>query len=493
VLADGSGLLWMGPTGDASGQKWRLVDRGGGKYALQTSYLGECFSLDIVNDGTNTTPCLVPTGGSGGQHWTLTPRPDGTCRLVNDLTGPDRFLGIDAGTRDPVLGPGDDSGQHWTLDRLGQVPGIVSIPDLPAEPDLDKTEGPTNFSRFARPRRVVKAVMIFVDFPDAPAGSVSAAVTADHLLGHGRAQQLFHDQSYGQLTLDVTVRSDLGWRRLSKPSTHYDILKFEQHRSYISDAAALFRPAEIKFPSYQMVFVVPPKRASFPLSPAFTPLVGSEASCPGGGTIRHAVTFGADSYKNGYINLVHEVGHLFGLPDLYPKDGGAWNSKAGCWAIMSDIFHSISFLGWHRHKNGWLPASRATYINAATSAWYGTLSPLSGSCGLSMVVLPVDDVHHPSQVFVIELAQPVLGTNGKYWGEGVLVYTVDARIDTLKSPVAIIPRKVSDSPDYGYLYEAPYGVGDVAHSPEPGPVTLTVTVLQKFGSCYNVKIEYLRA
>jgi hypothetical protein len=73
----------MGTSDDSSGQRWRLVDHGGGKYALQTSYLDECFSLDVVNDGTNTTPCLAPTGGFSGQNWTLTPRPDGTCRLVN--------------------------------------------------------------------------------------------------------------------------------------------------------------------------------------------------------------------------------------------------------------------------------------------------------------------------------------------------------------------------------------------------------------------------
>ena len=85
LLPDGSGQLWMGTSDDSSGQRWRLVDHGGGKYALQTSYLGECFSLNVVNDGTNTTPCLAPTGGFSGQNWTLTPRPDGTCRLVNDL------------------------------------------------------------------------------------------------------------------------------------------------------------------------------------------------------------------------------------------------------------------------------------------------------------------------------------------------------------------------------------------------------------------------
>ena len=39
VNPDGSGRLMMAPTGDSTGQLWSLVDRGGGKYALQTSYL----------------------------------------------------------------------------------------------------------------------------------------------------------------------------------------------------------------------------------------------------------------------------------------------------------------------------------------------------------------------------------------------------------------------------------------------------------------------
>jgi M6 family metalloprotease-like protein len=84
--------------------------------------------------------------------------------------------------------------------------------------------------------------------------------------------------------------------------------------------------------------------------------------------------------------VVHEVGHLTDLPDLYPAGGSAPDSKAGCWDIMSDIFHSVSFLGWHRHKNGWLDPSRATYLQGSTT-WYGTISPLSGQCGLSMIVL----------------------------------------------------------------------------------------------------------
>jgi hypothetical protein len=490
VVPDGSGRLKMEVTGDHGGQFWRLVARSDGKYALQTAYLGECFSLDVVNDGINTTPFLGPTGDFTGQLWTLTPWADGTYRLTSDFTGPDVSLDTHGDTHEPYLNTGDHTGQHWRLTNVGPVTGTVPIPALDPKGEVEQTEGPTDFTRFARPRGVVKAVMIFVDFPDAPARKSTADVR-HHLLGRGKAQQLYHEQSYGRLTLDVTVRSDLGWRQMSKPSTSYDLLKFKSQRSYISAAAGLFRPAEIRFSDYQMVFVVAADTPHFPLSPAFTPLAGWEASSPSG-KIRLAVTLGHDSYKNRYINLVHEIGHLFGLPDLYVAGQTVDQSKVGCWSIMCDIFHAVSFLGWHRHKNGWLPAARATYIKDATPGWYATLSPLSGSCGLSLIVLPVDDVSHPSKVFVIELAQPVLGTNHQYWGDGVLIYTVDATIKSGASPVVVIPKEVSDSDDYGHLYQAPYGVGDVAHARGPGSVALKVSVLQKFGSSYHIKIEYQR-
>jgi M6 family metalloprotease-like protein len=291
----------------------------------------------------------------------------------------------------------------------------------------------------------------------------------------------------------VTVRSDLGWRRLSKPSTSYDTEDFDSQRSYISAAAALFHPAEIKFSDYQLVFVVAADNSApgFQYSPAFTPLAGSEATSPSG-KIRLAVTLAHDSYMNRYITLVHEIGHLFGLPDLYVAGEAPDQSAVGCWEIMCDIFHCVSFLGWHRHKNGWLPADKAIYVQGSTSGRNVTLSPLSDPNGVSMIVFPVDDSGHPSQVFVVELAQPVLGDDNQYWGDGVLVYTVDATIPTGQSPVVVIPRQVSDSDDFGHLYQAPYGVGDVAVASGPGAVSLKVEVRQKFGASYNVTIDYQR-
>jgi hypothetical protein len=220
VVPDGSGLLKMEVTGDHNGQFWRLVARSDGKYALQTAYLGECFSLDVINDGINTTPCLATTGYRSGQLWTLNPRADGTYRLTSDFSGPDVSLDTYGDTHEPYLNTGDHTGQHWTLTKAGPVTRTVPIPALNLKGgNLDKTEG---------------------------------------------------------------------------------------------------------------------------------------------------------------------------------------------------------------------------------------------------------------------------------WGDGVLVYTVDATIESGASPVVVIPKQVSNSDDYGHLYQAPYGVGDVAHAQGPGPVALKVSVLQKFGSSYNIKIEYQR-
>ena len=49
----------------------------------------------------------------------------------------------------------------------------------------------------------------------------------------------------------------------------------------------------------------------------------------------------------------------------------------------------------------------------------------------------------------------------------------------------------STSPDYGHLYEAPYQVNDVVNFNE-GNVSIVVSVLQRFGSSYNLRIDYKR-
>src|SRR6266481_4608212 len=291
VIPDGSCRLTMTPTGNYSGQSWQLVELGGGKYGLRTEYLGDGFSLDVINDGKNRTPWLAATGNHSGQFWTLTPWGDGTYKLTNDFTGSAISLDTYGDSHEPFLETGDYSGQHWTLTQLTKIPGKVAIPDLDPKGSVYKTEGPTDFSFYARPEGTVKAVMVFVDFSNAPAGSTSASDTANHLLGNGQAQALYHAQSDQKLILDVTVRSDLGWKRMPGPSTNYNFQTFASHKAYITDAAALFSPSEVRFSDYTFVFLVAPQNAGFRLSPAFNAPPGSGAPSPSG-EIRLGVTFG---------------------------------------------------------------------------------------------------------------------------------------------------------------------------------------------------------
>src|SRR5262249_3913099 len=136
----------------------------------------------------------------------------------------DKSLNVYAESFEPFVGPGNHSGQHWMLTSLRRIPAHAVIPPLGSlAADEVQYEAPTNYGIFATPLGTVRAVMIFVDFSDAP-GSASPTAVAAQVLQNGDFQRLYHDQSYGKLTLEVDVRADLGWRRMPKPSSspHYD-------------------------------------------------------------------------------------------------------------------------------------------------------------------------------------------------------------------------------------------------------------------------------
>src|SRR5215471_3053502 len=116
-----------------------------------------------------------------------------------------------------------------------------------------------------------------------------------------------------------------------------------------------------------------------------------------------------------------------------------------------------------------------------------------------MIVLPIDHPVKPSKIFVIELAPPILGypNSNPRPANGVLVYTVDATVPDLQSPLGIIPGKTypktahaRDDP-YGPLRDAAYDVGDQMSVTVAG-ASLAVKVNQKIGECYNITISYLR-
>ncbi len=53
---------------------------------------------------------------------------------------------------------------------------------------------------------------------------------------------------------------------------------------------------------------------------------------------------------------------------------------------MSSSGRASGFIGWHRHKFGWLEDDRKTYLTEGAHKL--TLTPLDGDDGISMIVVP---------------------------------------------------------------------------------------------------------
>ncbi|MCP3460347.1 hypothetical protein [Bradyrhizobium sp. CCGUVB23] len=363
-------------------------------------------------------------------------------------------------TRRNALALGFSTCVQVTTGRPSRAAAPDRIPDLDRMGNSYLSEGKTDASLSLQSVGSIKALMVFVDFADAPGAFGSTEGVADHLTGNGKAESWFRDQSHGRLSLEIYRIS--GWRRMPKPSTSYTgsdkHFTFQQQKAYITDAAALF--PELDFRTHPLLFVVGAKTDAIAVSPTF---IAPPANAPVTltGPIRWGVTFGKDSYTNNHINLCHEVCHTLGLPDLY--NFAPFGFTTGAWDIMCDIFRGTSLIGWHRHKLGWLADERKVYL--ARGQLEAVLTPLPGRTRISMIVAPADGTLNPSQVYALELAQPIQGRDGTTTGDGVLVYSVDASVPTGKSPVRIVPAKTTTSPIYGELFEAPFSSGSTLDDP----------------------------
>jgi M6 family metalloprotease-like protein len=312
------------------------------------------------------------------------------------------------------------------------------VPDLPSigNDNLNETSEPRPIDLVATGD--VKAVMVFIDFPDVR-GTGSLAVVKRRIVGD--ATDWFRKESYGRLHFSLKTPV-LQWRRMPKPAAAYAGIKasWADHQSYISAALKLFSPEEIDFNAYRIAYVV---AAETPADdPCYEGVLDNSPTLSAGidvethnGTVHHAVTFGRDSYHRGCRVLVHETGHLFGLPDLYlfhVDAAGSIFAPTGAWDIMCDLDQGRHFLGWHKYKLGWLDESQLIFFSSGELSV--TLTSLETAHAVKMIVLPSE---HSSQLYIIEAAQ-TLGDAGEFREKGLLLYTVDASVATGHQPVSVL-------------------------------------------------------
>ncbi|MFG3047583.1 M6 family metalloprotease domain-containing protein [Streptomyces sp. NPDC048241] len=364
--------------------------------------------------------------------------------------------------------------------------------------EVQMTEGFPTSTGYSRSTGTVHALTLMVDFPDNP--------------GEGKAMDRFHEffpktqewfakASYGRL--DYRPETPItSWLRMPKPFKDYGIERgapFDPgYRDLVRDIVSAADP-DVDFRSYDLlnVLVTPnagPSALDTVLSVTFAG--NGEAPIADGTPVANASFVysrqddGSGAYADtGYRVLPHENGHTFGLPDLYTQEGG---SAVGHWDIMSEDWGANNdLLGWHKWKLGWLPASQVSCATAAGSADY-TLSPLSQKSGEKLVMVPLDN----RTAYALELRTEG-GNDEAICKPGILVYKVDASVDTGRGPITVYDAHrdsggCTRSPNvHAELSDAPFSPGETFKDPKAG-ITIHVASAGLDGK-YRVRVTRTHA
>ena len=341
-------------------------------------------------------------------------------------------------------------------------------------------EGPINTAGALPSAGSVRALVIAVDFSDAPASQDAAQLANSAIAGLGR----FEEYSYGRFSASGKIVP--GWRRMSRPASSYASLSDggDGARVFLTEVTGLV-DAEVDFSAIEFIIVVAPGLKPFQRAgnPAWSVFPGRGFSRDGN-EIRHATTM-MEAFINPYADIAsianHELTHSLGLPETYQlTSGDARRDLVGNWDL-GNIPNPRHFLAWHKYRLGWIEQAQVTCIDAPRQEQV-TLTPQETRGGMKAVVVRTS----PSWAYVVE-ARRRIGLDGNICHEGVLVYTVDSQVDNGGGPIRL-QRAAEDVPGQmeqqcGLLYNAPFQVGQTFED-----ANIRLTVVRSSGFDYVIEV-----
>lgn len=341
-----------------------------------------------------------------------------------------------------------------------------------ADPDACKLEATTSwvseghttdYDIFLRPEGTLRAVMLFLDFPNARASNAPEGyTTTDAYVDWLRpAEEWFERSSFGRLDLDITPVDR--WYRMSRDDEAYGFqrgISFATQMDYVREAVAL-ADGDVDFSAYDLVYLVATRNASaITFSPAFIDAADS-AVLADGVAVAHGATFGQDIWgwgETGFQVLNHETGHTFGLADLYAFDPSTWDYQpytAG-WSVMSLINGPAPDLfAWEKWKLGWISDRQVACVTAGTAKV--RLSAIEvDTRGTKLLVVPTG-LH---TAYLIETRR-ASGNDVDACSTGVLVSYLDTSIPTGYGPIRVQDATPGDdaTADCRDLDVATFGAG----------------------------------
>jgi len=284
----------------------------------------------------------------------------------------------------------------------------------PAVPGV--TEGESLPGTVAPSVGVLRAVLLFVHAADAPPDDSVAAPR--ELIDSAGAW--FRSVSYGRL--EFRVETVPRWLPLPARSPEY----VADAGRYLADAVAAADPY-VDFSEFDVVYIAPSSRTPTTATSAILNGFGVRAD---GRDVRFWVPFGAGFAEQGYEwLLLHETGHLLGLPDLYVRGASSTFHR---WDLMAARYPSELF-AWHRWKLGWIDEGQVVCVTGRANRVV-TLTPVERAGGTKALF-----VKRGSRVLAAEVRARA-GYDRTLCETGVLVYEVD-QTPFRRAPIHIHPAR----------------------------------------------------
>jgi M6 family metalloprotease-like protein len=280
----------------------------------------------------------------------------------------------------------------------------------------------------------LKALIVPVDFPDV--NGVDAPGTFFTPLAND-LRDFYMKQSYGRLAFDFEILPQ--WVRLpfTVDQFGFNASQGGDPTGYVNAILAL-TDTKIDFTQYDVVYFLipqqmPKERLGF--GPAFSsPLYTRN------GFIGNSAMGGTDMYStqsNTLANaqwkwMAHETGHLLGL---YDEDNNHQSASLGNWGIMANNWSTdvIEHNGWDRYLQGWLTNMQVACMAKDKLTAEGStvkLNPLVRQNSLTkLAMVPLST----SKILVVESRKSEGYDKIAAANEGVLVYTVDMTLGSLKA------------------------------------------------------------
>ena len=307
----------------------------------------------------------------------------------------------------------------------------------------DKNSGAIDYVAHPRIRPLgsLRAIMLFVDFPDAPATESTSALYNALVPA---AQTWFSASSYGRMSL--TVKPVDAWLRLPRSSTTYISNahpSFDLQRELLQDAVNAADPT-VDFAGYQLLYVVASWPSGVDYSPGFTPVSSAFGVSADGNTLLNGSVLGGD-IRDAYpgaaaATLAHETIHTFGLPDLW-HFGNTYPSSmdfVGGWSLMSSKVNFPGLLAWERLQLGWLDLSEIACITTPEQKDV-VLEPLEEPGGTKAAIVQTS----PTTFVAAEVREPK-AEDGRVCDTGVVIYRVDARVEDGMGALRVQPAVPDD-------------------------------------------------